>query len=390
MKKIRPFIDKDVIKVIIGQRRVGKSFLLFHIMDEIKKLHTQANIIYINKELHEFEETKNSNDLLDYIAKHSKPKRKNYVFIDEIQDIADFEKALRDLVTKKNYDLYCTGSNAFMLSSELASKLSGRYIECRMHSLSFLEFLQFHKLDANIQALTTYIKYGGLPYLINLDLTDDVVYDYLKNIYHTILLKDIVTRFRLRNVNFLNRLVDYLAHHTGVLFSAKKISDFLKSQKINISPNIVMNYVSYLIAACFIHQVSRSDVLGKKIFEINEKYYFEDLGLRHSLIGFRQADMGQIMENLVFNHLKFFGYTITVGKIGNQEIDFVCEKNNQKLYVQVAYVIDTAKTQEREFGSLLAVKDNYRKIVVSYDVLAKSNYEGIEHIGLLDFLTSTW
>lgn len=385
-KKVSPFVGKEVIKVIVGQRRVGKSYFLFQIMDEIRKINPRANIIYINKESEAFFEIKTSKDLLAYIKKKVVPRHKNSIFIDEIQEIEGFEKALRDLASHGGYDIYCTGSNARMLSSELATGLSGRYVEITMHSLSFEEFLTFHKLKADENALYKYLRYGGMPYLVNLELKDEVVYDYLKNIYNTILLKDVVARFGVRHVNFLERLVVYLADNVGSLVSAKKISDFLKSQNIRMSPNIVLNYLSHLTAAYFISPVKRSDLSGKRIFEINEKYYFGDLGLRHTLIGYRQVDIGKILENAVYNHLQAVGYAITVGKSGEKEIDFVCEKAGEKLYVQVAYLIADEKTKNREFGNLLEIKDNYPKMVVSLDKMAGGSYRGVKHVNVLDFL----
>lgn len=388
LERIEPFIDKEVIKIIIGQRRVGKSYLLFQIMDIIKKRRKKADIIYINKELAEFDGIKNYQDLLAYIRQKTRGKTgKHYVFIDEIQDIEKFEKALRGLQAKGGYDLYCTGSNAFFLSSELSTYLSGRAVEVQVFSLSYSEFLQFHKLKESNESFFQYVKYGGLPYLMHLAKEDAVIYDYLRNVYNTILFKDVVSMRKIRNLAFLERLVEYLADNVGSLVSAKKISDFLKSQKIKISPNIILNYLSFLSQAFFIFQVQRSDVQGKKIFEINEKYYFGDLGLRHALVGYRQPDINKILENLVFLHLLLWGYSITVGQLdGGREVDFVCEKAGQKLYVQVAYLI-TEDNKEREFGNLLAVRDNYPKIVVSMDELSgESEYKGIRQKNIRDFL----
>lgn len=383
--KIKPFVDRDVIKVVVGQRRVGKSYFLFQIMDEIKKNHPNANIVYINKELNEFDNIKNYKDLLSYLKLKMKNKR-SYVFIDEIQDIDNFEKALRDLKAQGKHDIYCTGSNARLLSGELATYLSGRYIETKIYSLSYGEFLTFHKLEAGQESFLKYIMYGGLPYLSNLELKDDIIYGYLKGIYNTIILKDVVERHKIRNVVFLENLTEYLADNIGSLVSAKKISDFLKSQKINISPNIVLDYLSFLAGAFFIFKVPRTDVQGKKIFEINEKYYFEDLGLRHTIIGYRQADINKILENLVFLHLKILGYEVTVGQLKNKEIDFVCEKQGEKIYIQVAYLI-TNENKDREFGNLLNIKDNYPKIVISTDEMIKEKgYKGIKHINIRDFL----
>ena len=386
LKKIAPFMDKGVIKVIVGQRRVGKSYLLFQLMDVIKKSHKNANIIYINKELNEFDEIKNYKDLIDFVKQNTQARRKNYIFIDEIQDINKFEKALRDLNARGKYDIYCTGSNANLLSGELATYLSGRYVEFKVFSLSYSEFLLFHKLTDNQKSFLKYIKYGGLPYLIHLELEDSIVYDYLRNVYNTILFKDVVNRHKIRNTAFLERLVEYLADNTGSLVSAKKISDFLKSQKTDISPNIVLDYLSFLVQAFFVFKVPRSDIQGKKIFEINDKYYFEDLGLRHSITGYKQPDINEILENLVFLHMRIAGYKVTVGQLGNKEVDFVCEKDDKRLYLQVAYRI-TEENREREFGNLLTIPDNFPKIVISMDeMIDKGEYKGIKQIDIRDFL----
>lgn len=388
LERIKPFIDKEVIKVIIGQRRVGKSYLLFQIIDVIKGLHKNPHILYINKELNEFDKIKNYQDLLAYIKqKTSGQTGKHYIFIDEIQEIEKFEKALRGLQAKGGYDLYCTGSNAYFLSSELATYLSGRAVEISVFGLSYSEFLKFHKLKESRESFIQYIKYGGLPYLMHLAKEDAVIYDYLRNVYNTILFKDVVSKHKIRNLAFLERLVEYLADNVGSLVSAKKISDFLKSQKTKISPNVVLNYLAFLTQAFFIFQVRRSDVQGKKIFEINKKYYFGDLGLRHALVGYHQPDINKVLENLVFLHLLAAGYAVTVGQQeGGREIDFVCEKAGQRLYVQVAYLI-TEENKTREFGNLLAIRDNYPKMVVSMDELSgESEYKGIYQKNIRDFL----
>ena len=390
LDKVEPFINKDVIKVIVGQRRVGKSYLMLLIMDELERRGIKKeSIIYINKELHEFDFIADYSSLLSYVDKKVRTKRKVYLFLDEVQEIDKFEKALSSLQARGGYDIYCTGSNANLLSGELATRLSGRYVEIKVYGLSFPEFLNFHKLTNDDVALEKYLKYGGLPYLINLQLEDDVVYDYLRSIYSTILFKDVVTRHRIRNAAFLENLVDYLADNTGSLLSAKKISDFLKSQNVKISPNVVLNYLSYLTAAFFVFRVHRSEIAGKKIFEIGEKYYFEDLGLRHTIVGFKQPDINKVLENLVFLHLKISGYNVTIGKIGAKEVDFVCERRGEKLYIQVAYLIIDQKVRDREFGNLLKIKDNYPKLVVSMDKIVGAKYKGVEQINIREFLSKT-
>lgn len=387
IEKVKPYINKDIIKVLIGQRRVGKSFMLFQIMDEILKLDKEANIIYISKELDDFDHIKDYKDLIQEVNQKKTSKGKQYIFIDELQDIENFEKALRNLQAKKEFDIYCTGSNAKLLSGELATYLSGRYIEIKIYSLTFKEFLKFHRLENNNASLIKYLKYGGLPYLINLELQDHIIYDYLKNIYAAILFKDIVKRFNVRNISFLENLVKYVADNTGSLVSSKKISDFLKSQKIQISPQLVIDYLKHLESAFFIFKTTRADIAGKKIFEIGEKYYFEDLGLRHSIIGYKANDIGKILENVVYQHLKALGFDIYVGKLGDKEIDFVCEKEGKKIYLQVSYLLQDDKTMNREFGNLLEIKDNYPKYVVSMDeAISGTDFKGIEHIHLKDFI----
>lgn len=392
IRKIKPYIGKDVIKVIVGQRRVGKSYMLLQIMDLIRDVtshHKSVNIIYLNKELHEFENITDHRSLLKYVEENTKDiKNRNYLFIDEIQDILNFEKALRSLKATGKYDIYCTGSNAKLLSGELSTYLSGRYVEIRIHGLSYAEFLKFHELKESEEVFLKYIKYGGLPYLIHLDLEDTIVYDYLRNVTNTILFKDVIARFNVRNVAFLERLVEYIADNIGSLVSAKKISDFLKSQKINISPNIVLDYISHLCTAFFIYKVPRQDIKGKKIFEINDKYYFEDLGLKHSLIRYKQVNINKVLENLVFTHLEISGYDVKIGQLDNKEIDFVCEKDDERTYIQVAYQI-TDENRDREFGNLLEIPDNYPKMVISMDKLVgESSYKGIKHMALRKFLTS--
>ena len=384
--KISPYIGVPLIKVLVGQRRVGKSYILLQLMDIIRKNDKKANVVYINKEENEYDAITDYHDLISYAEKHIKNKVKNYLFIDEIQDIEGFEKALRHLFAKETFDLYCTGSNARLLSSEIATGLSGRYIEIPIHTLSYQEFLRFQNISASNNSLLQYIRYGGLPFLINLKLTDEIVYGYLQSIYNTILLKDVVTRFNIRNINFLGRLLEYLAENIGSLVSANRISDFLKSQKIQTTPNKVLDYLSYLTSSYIVHEVNRADIKGKKIFEINEKYYWEDLGIRNSLVGYKANDIGQILENLVFLQLLRLGYTVHVGQLGDKEIDFIAEKEEHKMYVQVAYLISDEATKEREFGNLLLIPDNYKKIVVSMDKMTGGNYKGIQHIQIIDFL----
>ena len=384
--RIKPFMQKSVAKVLTGQRRVGKSFLLYQLIEEILAEVPDANIIYVNLEDFTFSSLQTAEDLHSYIISHSKEKVKNYIFIDEIQDIPGFEKVIRSLLLNEDNDIYITGSNAKMLSGELATYLSGRYIEFKIYSLSYSEFLEFHGLTESETSYELYSRYGGLPYLLNLPLEDETVNEYLKSVYSTIVFRDVVSRYKLRNTLFLEKLIQFLSENIGNLFSAKNISDYLKSQHTAISVNQIQSYTEYLNNAFLIHRVERYDLIGKRVFEIGEKYYFENMGIRNIVIGYRITDKAKILENLVYNHLLYKGYDIKVGYYGDKEIDFVGEKNGEKLYIQVALKIDSDKTAEREFGNLLKIQDNYPKIVVTEDTFSGNSYEGIRHCSIRQFL----
>ncbi len=388
-KKILPFIDKEIIKVFIGQRRVGKSYIMYQLMDYIAENNAKSNFIYINKELSDFDFITDNNDLNKFIETLTLP-GKNYLFIDEVQDILNFEKSLRSLLASGKYDIYCTGSNSQLLSGDIAGHLSGRYIEIKIFSLTFPEFLQFHQLENNNESLKKYMTYGGLPYLKHLDLNETVVYEYLKNVYATVLFKDVVRRHNIRNVNFLEGLVRFLADNIGSLVSANKISKYLKSQRVNMSTQIVLNYLTYVTEAMLIYKVLRQDIQGKKIFETNEKYYFEDWGLRNSIAKNKPADIGKLIENAVFLHLMINGFQVSIGILDENEIDFVCQKQNETMYVQVAYLITNENTIQREYGNLLKIKDNYPKFVVSMDEFQGNTYHGIKHLHLREFLSIEW
>lgn len=384
--RLKPFIGKSLIKVLIGQRRVGKSYLFMQVRDLIIKQSPDTQIIYINKEQHEFSKIKNSDDLFLYLKEKVKENNKVALFIDEIQDIESFEITLRDLVTRGNYDIYCTGSNANLLSSELATFLSGRYIEIKVFGLSYTEFLVFYNLQDSVASFQNYLKFGGLPYLINLNTEIQVAYEYLTSIYNTILLKDVVSRFKVRNVKFLENLIAFLADNIGSIVSSKKISEYLKSQKINISTQVVIDYLGYLESSFLIFKVKRTGIEGKKVFEIGEKYFFEDIGIRNAIVGYKTSDIHKILENVVYLHLRMAGYSVTVGQEGNKEIDFIAQKSGEKIYVQVAYMLTNEETINREYGNLLQISDNFPKYVVTMDELTEiSTYKGINRMHIKDF-----
>ncbi|MFA5326492.1 MAG: ATP-binding protein [Prolixibacteraceae bacterium] len=389
IERIKPFMRTPIVKVMTGHRRVGKSFILFQLIELIKNEDKNANIIYINKEDIEFIDIVSYRELHDYISKKLVSDRKNYIFIDEIQEIADFKVTIRSLALDDNNDIYITGSNSEMFSSDLANELGGRYVEFRIYSLSYLEFLNFHKLSNDDDSLEKYFHFGGLPYLIHLPLEEPIVMEYISSVYSTIILRDVVERKKIRNTAFLEQLIRFLANNVGSLFSSNSISDFLKSQQVKISPNQVSEYADSLAEAFVVHRIGRYDIVGKKLFERGEKYFFENMGIRNAIVGYKPQDRAKRLENIVCNHLLFCGYDVKVGTLSTEEIDFVCTRGGETLYVQVAIELSSPETIAREFGNLLKIRDNYPKIVVSGERSFENSYEGVEHIYIRDFLTST-
>lgn len=386
--KVRPYISKPLIKILTGQRRVGKSYIMLQIADVIRKENQKANIIFINCETEDFLHLKTHEDLLAYVKGRLIKGHNNFLFIDEIQEIKDFQLAVRSLLAEKKCDIYCTGSNAHMLSGELATHLAGRYIEIPIHALSFNEFLRFHKLKPEYSSVMKYLTYGGMPYLTNIELSGDLPFEYLRSVYATIMLKDVVARENIRNVTFLENLIRYLADNVGNLFSAANISKFLKSQHIAISPQLTLNYLRALTNAYIIYKVHRAEVNGLKIFEIGEKYYFEDTGLCNAITGHHARNaLHKTLENAVFLHLIQSGYAVQVGKLDQQEIDFVAHRNGLQLYVQVCLQLTDKDVVGREFGNLMLIPDNYPKYVVTLnDPIMGNDYKGIKQMNLLEFL----
>jgi hypothetical protein len=384
--KVIPFMDKPVIKVFTGQRRSGKSYLLLQTIDYVRNKYPDSDVIFINKELPDFNFIKDDETLWAFIKSQHHEGRKTFVFIDEIQEIIRFEKTLRGLLAERSYDIYCTGSNAILLSGELATLLSGRYVEIKVHTLSFSEFLHFHQLENSAASITKYMVQGGMPFMIHLEDNDLVRQEYLRNVLNTILYKDIVQRFNVRNFTFLNNLMAYVADNTGSLFSANRINEYLKSQKLNVSTVTILDYLHFLESSYLIHRVKRYDITGRKIFEINDKYYFEDLGLRHTLRPYDPKEVKKYIENLVFKHLLNNDYQVFVGKLGDREIDFIGLKGDAVIYIQVALTVSEPTTFDREFGNLLLIKDNHPKYVVTLDEYATGNHQGIIHLNLRDFL----
>lgn len=386
--KIEKYLGKETIIVLVGQRRVGKSYMMKTVRDQ-KASNPDNNIIYIDKEKREFDSIRNYQDLNQYIDEHFVASKHNYILIDEIQDITEFERSIRSFRTEPNTDIIITGSNAKMLSNELSTLIGGRYKEIYIQSLSYEEFLVFHQLPDNDDSLAKYIQYGGLPGLAKNGLEEDDAREYQMDIFHTVLLKNVIMRNRIRNVPFLENLVRFLADNTGKLISANSIAKYMKSQGESITSTVIINYISFLCEAYILHKVNRFDIHGKRIFETNDKFYFEDNGIRNALAGgTREGDIEKVIENIVYQHLIRLGYQVYVGQLQAGEIDFVCTKpDGQRIYVQASYIIADMATREREFGNLRAINDNYPKYVISMTpLLTRNDDNGITHLHLRKFL----
>ena len=383
---INQWLGKNLIIVLTGQRRVGKSCILKLLAENCRQ---SGNVIYIDKEKHQFEDIQDYRDLNAYIDERIVNGQTNYIIIDEVQTITEFEKTLRSFYSEDNVEVIVSGSNAKMLSSELTTVIAGRYKEIYVQPLSYTEFMTFHNLPDSETTLTSYIEYGGMPGLATIGLDKNFSTEYLSDIYYTTLLKDVVMRNEIRNVTFMDRLVKFMADNEGKIISANSISKYLKAKGHSLSTSIIINYQKMLADAYIIHQVNRYDIHGKRIFESNEKYYFEDHGIRNAIVGGRRdADIEKIIENIVYQHLIRSGYTVYVGLLQAGEIDFVCSKpSGERIYIQVSYIIADEQTREREFGNLRKINDNYPKYVISMTPLVSRNDDnGITHLHLRNFL----
>ena len=389
LNKIEKYLGKDTIIVLTGQRRVGKSYTL-RMLRDIKSKDESNNVIYVDKEKKCFDHIKTYQDLNAYIDAHYQSGKMNYILVDEIQEILEFERTVRSYITEPDAEVVVTGSNANMLSKELSTIIGGRYKEIYVQSLSYKEFLQFHNLHDSDDALSKYIQFGGLPGLVKIGLDEDDAIEYQKDVLSTVLLKDVISRNNIRNVPFLEKMTNFIADNIGKIVSATSISKFMKSQGTNVSPDTIIDYAQYLEDAYIIHKVNRYDIHGKRLFESNDKFYFEDHGLRNAQAeGTREGDIEKVIENIIYQHLVNLGYKVNVGQLQAGEIDFVCTKNAgaKRIYIQAAYIIADSETREREFGNLHNIKDNYPKYVVSMTPLVTRNDDnGITHLHLRNFL----
>ena len=382
------WLGKGNIIALVGSRRVGKSYVLKDFIQRHKD-DENINIIFIDKEKKAFNGIRTKDDLNDWIEERFVKDSHNCILIDEVQEIKEFEDSVCSWYTEENTDVILTGSNSDMLSGELATRLSGRYVEVRIHPLTYAEFLQFHQLPDSDESLAAYMNYGGLPGLRRIGLeNDEQVWAYLASVFNTIILKDIIERHDIRNVPFLNNLIDFYADTTGKLTSANSIAKYMKSQQEDVSSNLVLLYRGYYTEAFLLDIVQRYDIHGKKIFESNEKIYWDDIGLRNlRTSGSLDSCIEKIIENIVYKHLRFLGYEVNVGVLNSGEVDFVCRKPGEIIYVQVSYIIGSEDTRRREFGPLEKIRDNYPKYVISATpLLTRRNENGITHLSLRKFL----
>ena len=391
MKRIRPFIGTDLIKVMTGIRRCGKSVMLELIKEELLESGIRHDqFISINFENLNFSHLQTAKALHDEITKRAAEiNGKAYLFLDEIQEVKDWEKCINSLRVSLDCDIYITGSNAKLLSSELSTYLGGRYVEFIIYPFSFAEFLElYHSISPDTpfqECFHKYLSFGGMPYLANIRYEDAPSKLYLNDLYNSVQLKDIVKRNKIRDIDLLERIIAYVIANIGTTFSATSLSKFLKSEKRTVAPETILNYIKYCCDAYLFYQVKREDLQGKQILSSNEKYYIADHGIREAVFGGNMRDINLVLENIVYLELLRREYKVTVGRTGDKEIDFVCEKQGEKLYVQVAYLLASDETVQREFGVYDRIRDNYPKYVVSLDEFNMSR-NGIKHLNIRDFL----
>lgn len=392
INKIKEFIDKPFIKVITGIRRCGKSTILLLLKEEIlQKGVDEKQIVHINFESFNYSEIKTGEQLYELVKQQREPGKKQYILLDEIQEIENWEKAVNSLMLDFQADVYITGSNSRLLSSELATYLAGRYVEFQIQTLNFKECLGFNselqKSDKNNREKFEYfLRMGGFPVLHTSTYSLESAYKIVYDIYSSAILRDTVQRYKIRDVELLERIVKYVFDNIGNSFSAQNIADYFKSQQRKIDLYTVYNYLNALESAFIIHRVQRFDVKGKELLKTQEKYFVSDPSLVYAVMGFKDRMISGILENIVLLELLSRDFKVAVGKVGTKEIDFIATKGNSKFYIQVAYMLPEQTTVDREFSSLLAVKDHYPKYVVTMDTIWTDTIEGIKHVHIADFL----
>lgn len=393
MNQIRDFMDKPVIKIITGMRRCGKSALLELTQQELLTHGvSKDHIVFMNFESLRYETLKDYRKLYGEISKKAEMvKGRLYILLDEIQEVECWEQVVNSLRVDFDCDIYITGSNAKLLSGELATLLAGRYVEIKVYPLDFEEYLTFAAANTDEAGLSmqeqfaNFLRFGGLPGIHQMKWDEKRIMQYLQDIYNSVLLKDVIVRNKIRDTALLESIVLYLMDNIGNTFSAKTISDFLKSQGRKLSTETVYNYLKALESAFLIHKVARFDIKGKRLLETQEKYYLSDLGLRHAVMGYRDNDIAGVLENTVFLELMRRGFSVNIGKQDVAEVDFVANRADERLYIQICYIL-TPENTEREFAPLENIRDNYEKMVLSMDTLLHINRGGIRQRNIIDFL----
>lgn len=392
LEQLRFYIDKPFIKIITGIRRSGKSTVLLLLRDKLLEQGVKpGQIIYVNFESFAFSDLSTAENLYGYISSRIQEDKKNYLLLDEIQEVKDWEKCINSLMIDFQVDIYLTGSNSHLLSSELATFLAGRYVEIPVYTLSFSEYLQFRshytKNGTSLaESFIRYLRFGGFPAIHTGEYPEEIVYKIVYDIYSSVILRDTVQRYKIRDIELLERVIRFAIDNIGNTFSGKNVADYFKSQQRKIDINTVYNYLTALEGAFILYRVPRYDIKGKEILKTQEKYYLGDVSILYATMGFKDRLISGILENLVFLELKRRGYAVYVGKSDTREIDFVAQKQNKKIYIQVAYKLDSQATVQREFASLLSVKDQFPKYVVTMDDFWKESIEGIQHFHISDFL----
>ena len=385
LEKLKKWKDKDVIKVVIGIRRCGKSTLYELFIDYLKSVGIDSkHIISINLEAPDYD-FQNYRDLYNYVMERIGDSGKYYVFLDEVQNVKEFQKAVDGLYIKKNVDVYITGSNAYLLSGELATLLSGRYIEIRMLPLSFREYRDYFGEEGDEKLYLRYVNNSSFPYALKLD-DEGEVDDYLDSIYNTIIVKDIAIRKKLADTGMLRSITEFLFSSVGSTMSVKKIADTLNSNGRKISVHTVESYLEALTESYIFNRVSRYDIKGKQYLETGEKYYATDVTMRYALLGRKNLDVGHILENVVYLELIRRGYRVYIGKIGDNEVDFIAINKEGREYYQVSYTTRDERTLERELSSLQKISDHYPKFILTMDMDPVADYEGIKRINVLEWL----
>lgn len=395
IEQLKYFVNKPFIKVITGIRRSGKSSVLLLLREYFLAKGTDTvQVIYINFESFSFSELQNAAKLYEYVKAKIVKGKKNYLLLDEIQEVEAWEKCVNSFLVDFDVDIYITGSNSHLLSSELATFIAGRYIEIPVFTLSFSEYLQFrtHYFPAKKRdkkaAFGSYLRLGGFPVIHTADYGEETAYKIVQDIYSSVILRDTVQRYKIRDVELLERIVHYAFDNIGNTFSGKNIADYLKSQQRKIDINTVYNYLNALEGAFVLYRVPRYDVKGKEILKTQEKFYLGDISLLYATMGYKDRLISGVLENIVFLELKRRGYNVFVGKLDAREVDFIAEKQGKKIYVQVAYKLESKETIAREFNPLLEIKDQFPKLVVTMDDFWKDSVEGVQHVHIADFLLS--